>query len=575
MGDAWHTRHALKVTPVPRRSCPAVPAVHTKHEYIDGPGDDQVDGTSSDPSTGTATAAMITDKEKLFVNDGRNALWHRGALMLVCVGVLANCGGSDSPAPAQVAVPNVVGLAQAAATSAITGAGLVLGTVTTASSSTVASGDVIGETPVAATHVASGSAVNLTVSSGPVQVPVPNVVGLTQNAATAAIAGAGLVLGSITTASSSTVVSGSVISETPAAATHVASGSAVNLTVSSGVVSVANHYAYVPSATASTLSAYALNASTGALTALAGSPVTVPGSVQLYEAKVDPSGKFLYVTDDASPGHVFGFSINQSDGSLTAIAGSPFAAGAGSQSLTFDASGAYVYVTNFDGNSISAYAINSTSGALTELGGSPYSVTGTNPNPSQIVSTGNHLFVANFGTNVVDVFTIAAGTGALTEGVAGSPFATGTGPDSLAIDPSGAVIYTANFPASVSAFKVDASTGVLTPVAGNPQAIPVSSYISIDPQGKFLFVTENTGVGVYPIDLSTGALGSAVAGSPFAADNHPYSVSIDPTGQFVYVGNDGSGDVSEFTLNGTTGALTTVSGSPVAAGANPDFVAIK
>ena len=142
------------------------------------------------------------------------------------------------PAPAvsapPVKVPNVVGLTQAAATSAITGAGLTLGTVTPASSSTVASGNVISESPVAGTSVKAGSAVNLTVSTGPAPVTVPNVVGLTQAAATSAITGAGLTLGTVSTASSSTVALGNVISESPVAGTSVASGSAVNLTVSTG-----------------------------------------------------------------------------------------------------------------------------------------------------------------------------------------------------------------------------------------------------------------------------------------------------------------------------------------------------
>jgi Chitobiase/beta-hexosaminidase C-terminal domain/PASTA domain/Galactose oxidase, central domain len=64
------------------------------------------------------------------------------------------------------AVPNVVGNSQAAATTAITGAGLVVGTVTMASSSTVPSGDVISESPSAGTVVNSGSAVDIVVSSG-------------------------------------------------------------------------------------------------------------------------------------------------------------------------------------------------------------------------------------------------------------------------------------------------------------------------------------------------------------------------------------------------------------------------
>ena len=135
----------------------------------------------------------------------------------------------------QVAVPNVVNLTQAAATTSITGAGLVVGTVTTASSGTIASGSVISESPAAGTLVNSGSAVNLVVSSGPAQVAVPNVVNLTQAAATTSITGAGLIAGTVTTAASTTIVIGNVISEAPAAGTLVNSGSAVNLVVSSGV----------------------------------------------------------------------------------------------------------------------------------------------------------------------------------------------------------------------------------------------------------------------------------------------------------------------------------------------------
>jgi hypothetical protein len=71
-----------------------------------------------------------------------------------------------------------VGDTQAAATTAITGAGLVLGTVTTASSSTVASGNVISESPVAGTSVNVGSAVNIVVSTGPAAGPTPTSINL-------------------------------------------------------------------------------------------------------------------------------------------------------------------------------------------------------------------------------------------------------------------------------------------------------------------------------------------------------------------------------------------------------------
>ena len=63
-------------------------------------------------------------------------------------------------------VPTVVGLSQAAAASAITTAGLVVGTITQQSSSTVPSGTVISQSPSAGASVVAGSVVNLVVSTG-------------------------------------------------------------------------------------------------------------------------------------------------------------------------------------------------------------------------------------------------------------------------------------------------------------------------------------------------------------------------------------------------------------------------
>jgi hypothetical protein len=162
----------------------------------------------------------------------------RGSAAIIAALILTACGGGGdsggSGGSTSVSVPNVVGDTQAAASSSITGAGLTVGTVTTQSSSTVASGKVISENPAAATSVAQGSAVTLVVSSGPAPVSVPNVVGDTQAAASAALTGAGLTVGTVTPQASGTVAAGKVISENPAAATSVAKGSAVALVVSSG-----------------------------------------------------------------------------------------------------------------------------------------------------------------------------------------------------------------------------------------------------------------------------------------------------------------------------------------------------
>jgi hypothetical protein len=102
------------------------------------------------------------------------------SLLLIAAATLAACGGNGSGG--SVNVPNVVGDAQSAASTAITGAGLTVGTVTSQSSSTVASGDVVSENPVAGTSVNGGTAVGLVVSNGP---PTPAVISGTVASGTA------------------------------------------------------------------------------------------------------------------------------------------------------------------------------------------------------------------------------------------------------------------------------------------------------------------------------------------------------------------------------------------------------
>jgi len=135
-------------------------------------------------------------------------------------------------------VPNVVGLTQPAAVGAITSAGLSVGLVTLAPSATVPAGSVISQSPIAGTQVTTGTAVAFSVSSGPPLISVPDVVGMTQTAAAAAITGAGLSVGTMSLTSSATVPAGSVISQAPDGGTQVTAGTDVELEVSTGPAAV-------------------------------------------------------------------------------------------------------------------------------------------------------------------------------------------------------------------------------------------------------------------------------------------------------------------------------------------------
>jgi len=77
--------------------------------------------------------------------------------------VISACHSGNNP----VLVPNVVGYTAAAAIAKLHLSGLVLGTQATASSATVPSGEIIGQSPPPGTSVDSGSAVDVIVSSGP------------------------------------------------------------------------------------------------------------------------------------------------------------------------------------------------------------------------------------------------------------------------------------------------------------------------------------------------------------------------------------------------------------------------
>ncbi len=361
-------------------------------------------------------------------------------------------------------------------------------------------------------------------------------------------------------------------------------------------------FAYVTNRGDSKISAYTINSSTGALSGVSGSPFAAgPGPTSVT---VHPSGRFAYVANlcDSCPrGTVSAYTINSATGALSAVAGSPFAAGDLPISLAVDPSGRFAYVANNIGNNVSAYTINSSTGALRAVAGSPFAA-GVGPSSVTVDPSGQFVYVVNSClysgdcsaghlTGNVSAYTINSSTGAL-RAVTGSPFAAGNTPASVSVDPSGRFAYVANVCSdcsrgNVSAYTINSSTGALREVAGSPFAAadgPIS--VTVDPSGQFVYVANEclasnacaagnlTGaVSAYTINSSTGAL-RQVAGSPFAAGTQPNSVAVDPSGRFAYVANLDGNNVSAYTINSSTGALRAVAGSPFAARLGPSSVAI-
>ena len=142
-----------------------------------------------------------------------------------------------SSGPSSAAVENVEGLSVARAMARLRASGFKPATKSQPSAS-IAKGLVIGTDPPAGTVALVGSAVTLLVSSGPAQVRVPEVLGESQTAAEAALASAGLEVGTISP-QVSTQSPGSVLAQSPHGGVSLPSGSKVGLTIAQAPSQVA------------------------------------------------------------------------------------------------------------------------------------------------------------------------------------------------------------------------------------------------------------------------------------------------------------------------------------------------
>ena len=312
------------------------------------------------------------------------------------------------------------------------------------------------------------------------------------------------------------------------------------------VGSVTLGHLYVSDFLNDALDGFTINSTSGGLTPVTGSPSPVgntpPGAGGVSSVL---SGNFYLYATDLNASTVVGFTFDSASGKITPVPGSPFPAGNTPVQAARDYLGKFLYVSNLNDSSggISAYTTDQNTGALSPIPGSPFPTgsVGSYPGPSAMVSNGNFLYVALAGTananNKIVAFAIDPTSGALTT-LPGSPFVTGSDPLYMAIVPvtlgPRAFLYAANIQeGTISAFTADDVTGVLTPIDGSPYASGTSvgglaTSVTFTNSGSyFLYASDpqaNT-ITAYTIDGHTGAL-SPVAGSPFTAGNSPGLLTV-------------------------------------------------
>jgi 6-phosphogluconolactonase len=348
-----------------------------------------------------------------------------------------------------------------------------------------------------------------------------------------------------------------------------------------------SHYVYAAIPATSQLAVFREDPFSGVLTQLSESPYPVGSGAQ--SVVIHPSGKFLYVANSGQgENDVSLFDIN-SDGTVsevtprTSVGTLPFL-------LAMDPAGSYLYVANALSNNISVFSIDATNGTLTPVGTncnqepllcSPFGIN-LSPKNMQLAPSGKFLYVSapSQPTGVVAVFSVNAGVLSLVA----FTLTADNNPAGLAIDPSGSFLYTANATASsISIYCIVPApctrqpagpSGTLQSVAQSPLADTFQHPVAliVDPTGKFLYVANqgSNNISTYSITSVTG-FPVVITDSPFGSESQPSFLVADPNGKYLYVGNQtGSSGIQAFGVS--SGSLNSIATYSV--GNSPTSIAV-
>lgn len=237
--------------------------------------------------------------------------------------------------------------------------------------------------------------------------------------------------------------------------------------------------------------------SDGSLVPVPGSPfLTAGGNVALA---IDPKGEYLYsagfVSNTNTSGVIYAFKINQTTGALSALPGSPYPVVPVScpgcfafeefLDLTTDRNGNFLIGPGSQNGVIYVYRINRSTGSLVEVSGSPFVdeepqpceyCVGAAPNSVTVPGNNGYVFVQNQGqANNLVAYKLNAVTGALTmDSKTWGPYGTWGNTGEIRADLSGSFVYTLGqlaqpgTPFLMTGYMIDQANGSLNPVPNAP-----------------------------------------------------------------------------------------------------------
>lgn len=232
--------------------------------------------------------------------------------------------------------------------------------------------------------------------------------------------------------------------------------------------------------------------------------------------------------------------------------------------------GLYVYLVSEIFGQVMALKPNLADGQLTFL----EDHTGTeSPDDLIIHPNGLFVYVLNYDTDSVSTFAVAPGTGLLTE-LGDSPVPDCTCSSRLAIDPQGHYLYVpTGLTEDITLFAIDPDNGTLTDlgVAQVCGGQPVDAHIR--PDGRFLYLSDASSetIWIYEVDPRTGALSAPTQMTPGFL---PEAFAIDPLGRFAWLTNLDVKDLQSFVLDPWTGAWTPAAPPATTPGFQPASITV-
>lgn len=330
-----------------------------------------------------------------------------------------------------------------------------------------------------------------------------------------------------------------------------------------------NSFLYVPNFDDNTISVFSIGPN-GLLSEITNSPFSTASLNFPFQVIVDPSGKFLLVSnssDGVTLGSVSVINIG-AGGSLGAeVAGSPFGAGFGSAGIAMDASAKIVTTANVLDNTLSTFSFNSSTGVLAststiETQVSPQLLNFSIGIAPSIVSVAN-VFASNSGSNDISAFTATPATGALSV-AASSPFASGITGNTFAVaDLAGATLFTATPTANagaLAAFSITQSSAALASVASPVTLSDTLGNLYAEPSGRFVYAADLSTKDV--VIYSSKLIAQSV--STFGALPSLNAIVGDPGGTLIFALGDNAITPANFSTNSsalTPGTPQTIAGS--------------